>query len=90
MEKEIKKITKRNTKKTGINKYIYTKQDDDKLFNMLVAGYADETMKHVSEIIRKNIENDISEASQKELYRQILNTVARVMDIPLAQVQKLI
>lgn len=72
---------KRTHNPYGKNKYLYSKQDDDKLFNMLVAGYTDETMKHVSEIIRKNIENGISETAQKELYRQMLNTVTRVMDM---------
>lgn len=73
---------KKNTKQAGTNnKYIYKKQDDDKLFNMLVAGYLDETMHHISEIVRVNIENGISEAAIKELYRQILATLARVMDM---------
>ena len=48
---------------------------------MLVAGYLDETMHHISEIVRVNIENGISEAAIKELYRQILATLARVMDM---------
>jgi len=72
---------KKNTNTSGKNKYIYTKQDDDKLFNMLVAGYTDEPMQLISEIIRRNMNEPISENAQKELYRQILNTIIRVMDM---------
>lgn len=72
---------KKNTNTTGKSKYIYTKQNDDKLFNMLVAGYADEPMQLISEILKRNMNDGISENAQKELYRQIINTLIRVMDI---------
>ena len=72
---------KKNANQSGKKKYTYSKQDDDKLFNLLVAGYADETMKLVSEIIRTNIQSGVSDATLKELYRHILNTLTRVMDM---------
>lgn len=63
------------------NKCLYTKQEDDKLFNLLVAGYSKEPMQLISGVIEKNIKNGISDSSLTELYSRILTTVIRVMDM---------
>lgn len=61
-------------------KYRYSVDEENKLFNYLMAGHKTETLALVNTIINKNVEASISESDMKELYIRLYNTGLRVLN----------
>lgn len=62
-----------------INKFSYSMQEENKLFNYLIKGDIESVNNILEEIIQKNISANISESYFKKLYIQIYNTGVRAL-----------
>ena len=59
--------------------YIYTIENENKIYNYLLKGSYTDVENAVSEIMKKNLENGINDKGQKLLYNQFYNTAVKVL-----------
>lgn len=68
--------------------YLLTIDNENKIFNYLLTGHADDTIELIKEIINVNLSQNISSRSLHQLYMQIfniVNKVVRIKNIPLPE-----
>lgn len=61
--------------------FLYSVDEENKLFNYLLIGDKENINLLINNIIKNNISNKISESYMKKLYTQLYNTIIRAMNI---------
>ena len=69
-----------NDESRQVNRYVYTIDDENKLFHSIVRGNVELAEQSMDMILEQNIGSDISSANINSLYGQIYNTIIKALD----------